>query len=82
MLMTDGDRYRGFPTPRRGDVGTARPRGRGGLSASETHYQPDDDKGIGYQCVIQLRKTTEIDPLNKDIYYGHNLSLLFMEVIY
>ncbi|PKY15344.1 hypothetical protein RhiirB3_427529 [Rhizophagus irregularis] len=35
-----------------------------------------DDKGIGYQCVIQLRKTTEIDPLNKDIYYGHNLVLI------
>ncbi|CAB5362304.1 unnamed protein product [Rhizophagus irregularis] len=35
-----------------------------------------DIKGIGYQCVIQLRKTTEIDPLNKDIYYGHNLVLI------
>lgn len=35
-----------------------------------------DNMGIGYQCVIQLRKMTEIDPLNNDIYYGHNLVLI------
>ncbi|UZO02419.1 uncharacterized protein OCT59_020900 [Rhizophagus irregularis] len=32
----------GIPVPHRGDIGTARPRGRGGWSGSEAHIQPDD----------------------------------------
>jgi hypothetical protein len=35
-----------------------------------------DNWGIGFQCVIHLRKRTAIDPLDNNIYYGHNLVLI------
>ncbi|GBC02683.1 hypothetical protein RclHR1_04750011 [Rhizophagus clarus] len=33
-----------------------------------------DNLGIGYQCIIQLRKITSTNPLNNE-YFGHNLVL-------
>ena len=43
--MADHGTMAGIPAPRRGDVGTARPRGRGGVSVARHTTSPTTSSG-------------------------------------